>query len=583
MNGNMDKDRRKQGLILLLILLLVAGVSIWNGSRKEGFHVDEMYSYGLANSNYLPFPKEGDNGAYSIDDFMQEYGAGDNLIELLQNLWKDLGILKAADFQIYNTPIYQKYKEAQATNNQQWIETTWLSGEYYQNYLAVEEGTGFNLASVYYNQRADVHPPFYYIVLHIVCSLFEGSFSKWFGFGVNFVALMAALLVLYRMIRSYIEDSWISYVVILIYGLSMGFQSNMVFFRMYGIVTLLTIALCYFHLHLQSCNWKLERRQKLTLIALVVLGYYTLYYLVVYAAFIAFIALIRMIQDGQAKRVWTYIRQYIYAALIGIAIWPFSLKHFFSDYRGDDFREVMSSIEQYGDLTAAMFGELSKTCMGNQPVVLLGLLVMGLVGLVFACLKRKNNIGTYMIVFIPPILYFLFTAISTPMVHNRYVMNIMPFVFLAVILGIAFMIGLIVKKHNARVTVIAIMFAGVLLLSNCFLHQPQHLTDDGQLVVEVPENTVCVYVIPEASWQAYAKDSYILSQCKKSVILRRSNMDFLRSYEYEEGESVLIYLSNPVEERDATFAEVKKVMGIEHLEEVNSGLDGYYYKRYLLQ
>lgn len=581
MNGK--RDRLKQALYLVMILVLVAGVSIWNGSRKEGFHVDEMYSYGLANSNYMPFPKEGDNGAYSIDDFMQEYGAGDNLIELFQNLWKDFEILKAADFQIYNTPIYQKYREAQATNNQQWIETTWLSGEYYENYLTVEEGTGFNFVSVYYNQRADVHPPFYYMLLHIVCSFFEESFSKWFGFSINFVALLAALVVLYHMVRTYFVDSWIAYAVVLLYGLSMGFQSNMVFFRMYGVVTLLTLALCYFHLYLYKSDWKLLKKQKLILIALVVLGYYTLYYFVVYAALLAAVAIVLMIKAGHVKKVWTYIRQYIYAATIGIVIWPFSLKHFFLDYRGDDFREAIGSIENYWNLTVQMFKELAKTCMGGQAILLALIVGLAIVALGFKLWKREVDMAKYAIVFVPPFLYFFFVAVSTPMVHNRYVMNIIPFVFLIMIIGIAFWGESISKHEKQHKVVIMGMLVAVFLLSNCFLHQPEHITDDGQLTVEVPENTVCVYVIPESSWQAYAKDSYILSQCEKSVILRRSNMDFLKSYEYEEGQSVLIYLSNNVEERESTFEEVKKVMGIEHLEEVYSALDGYYYKRYLLQ
>ncbi len=580
--GTYSKDKIRERLLLLLIMLLVAGVSIWNGYRKEGFHVDEMYSYGLSNSNYMPFPQEGDSGAYSIDDFMQEYGAGNNFGDLFRNMWKDFQILKEADFQLQNTNLYEKYKEAQYNNNQPWVQTTWLPGEYYENYLTVEEGTGFNYVSVYYNQRADVHPPFYYILLHTVCSLFEGSFSKWYGFSVNFVALMAALLLLYRMIKHYISDSWVACATVLVYGLSMGFQSNMVFFRMYGIITLLTIALCYFHLYLQKNNWELRRKQKLMLIALVVLGYYTLYYYVVYAALMMMVAVVLMYKTGYAKRIWLYIRQYLYAAVVGVVIWPFSLKHFFSDYRGDDFREAISSVENYRNLIAQMFRELAKTCMGNQAVVLLIILLLAIVTagvMVF----QKKHLDVDWLIFLPPFFYFFFAAVSTPMVHNRYVMCIMPFVFLAIMLMISFYGKLLCQNKRLQVVSGTVMVIMILLLSNCFMHKPEHLTDDGQLAVEVPENTVCVYVIPEGSWQSYVKDSYILSQCEKSVILRRSNMAFLESYEYEEGQNVMIYLSNPVDVRDETLEEIKVVMGIEHLEEVYSGLDGYYYKRYLFQ
>lgn len=581
---NVNREQLREYILLLFIILLVAGVSIWNGYRKEGFHVDEIYSYGLSNSNYLPFPQEGDSGVYNINDFMQEYGAGNNLVDLFKNIWKDFKILKDAGFQFSQTEIYEKYREAQYNNNQPGVETTWLSGEYYENYLMVEEGTGFNFVSVYYNQRADVHPPFYYLLLHIVCSLFEGSFSKWYGFAINFLVLMVTLLLLYRMVKTYIQPSWVSYATVLVYGLSMGFQSNMVFFRMYGIVTLLSIALCYFHLYLQKREWLLERKQKFLLIAMVVLGYYTLYYFVVYAFILMLVAIVSMVRNGYAKRVWTYIRQYIYAMVIGLAIWPFSLKHFFSGYRGDDFRSAIQNVESYGNLIVQMFKELAKTCMGGHAIILLIMILLAVVAAIIGLVHRKKGQGTeYWFIFLPPFLYFYFVAVSTPMVHNRYVMNIMPFLFLAIMVMIAFWGKLLFSSQRIRGIICTLMVVVVFVLSNCFLHQPEHLTDDGQLAVEVPENTVCVYVIPESSWQAYVKDSYVLSQCEKSVVIRRSNLSFLESYEYEEGQAVMIYLSNPVEERDETLAEVKEIMGIEHLEEVYSGLDGYYYKRYIFQ
>ncbi len=583
---NREKIKRnetREYILLFFIILLVAAVSIWNGCRKEGFHVDEMYSYGLANSNYLPFPQEGDSGAYSINDFMQEYGAGNNLIDLVENVIRDFKILKDADFQWKQTDIYEKYREAQYNNNQPWVETTWLSGEYYENYLTVEDGTGFNFISVYYNQRADVHPPFYYILLHIVCSLFEGSFSKWYGFAVNFVAMISALVLLYRMIKLYIPSVWIAYAAVLVYGLSMGFQSNMVFFRMYGVVTLLTIALCNLHLYLYKRDWELGKRQRLLLIGLVVLGYYTLYYFVVYAAILMLLACVLMAKQGQVNRLWTYIRQYIYAAVVGIMIWPFSLKHFFSDYRGDDFREAIGNVGDYGSLIVQMFKELARTCMGNQATILLIVLMMAIVAAVIGLLRKKGTRAVYSIIFLPAFLYFFFAAVSTPMVHNRYIMCIMPFVFLAVILAIDFYGKLVFRKVSLQKGAWLVMTVMILLLSNCFMHQPEHLTDDRQLTVVVPENTVCVYVIPEASWQAYAKDSYILSQCEKSVVIRRSNLAFLESYEYEEGQTVMIYLSNPVEEREDTLEEVREIMGIEHLKEIQSDLDGYYYKRYVFQ
>ena len=474
-SANNKVEKKIEYVVLAFIILVVAVVSVWNGSRKEGFHVDEVYSYGLSNSNFLPFPKEGDTGAYSINDFMQDYGAGDSLSDLFKNISKDICIIKEAGFRLTETEIYAKYREAQYNNNLPYEPTTWHSGEYYKNYLIVEEGTGFNPISVYYNQRADVHPPFYYLLLNFVSSLFEGSFSKWYGFTVNFIALMASLLLLFKMVKTYIQPAWIAYATVFVYGLSMGFQSTMVFFRMYGVVTLLTIALCYFHLYLQKHNWTLGHKQKLALITLIVLGYYTLYYFVIYAAILMLLAIVLMAKSGQAKKIWTYIRQYIYAAAIGIVIWPFSLKHFFSDYRGDDFRSALQSVQNYGRAIIEMFKELARTCMGNNAVLLLVLILLAITAAVLCVVYRKETKDVYWLVFLPPFAHFFCVSISAPMIHNRYVMNIMPFLFLAIMIMIAFYTNLLLKKREIKVAVCTLFVAVMFLFSNCFMHKPDHL------------------------------------------------------------------------------------------------------------
>ena len=67
------------------------------------------------------------------------------------------------------------------------------------NYVAPQGSTRFNYASVYYNQTQDVHPPLFYFLLHTVCSLFPGSFTKWTGLGMNLVLLGGTLAALYAL------------------------------------------------------------------------------------------------------------------------------------------------------------------------------------------------------------------------------------------------------------------------------------------------------------------------------------------------------------------------------------------------
>lgn len=125
----MCKKVYRRVIFCFVWLLLFLNCFYW-GSQKEGYYIDELWSYGLANSCYAPFLQD-------QDDYMDH----------------------------------------------------WHGSGFYMNYLTVDSGDAFSYVSVYDNQVHDVHPPLYYMLLHTVCSLFKGNFSKWFGLSINLLFL----------------------------------------------------------------------------------------------------------------------------------------------------------------------------------------------------------------------------------------------------------------------------------------------------------------------------------------------------------------------------------------------------------
>jgi len=100
------------GMALLLCLQII--VLFYYGSRKAGFHEDELYSYYSSN--------------------------------------KTAGLF---------------------VNDREWT-----TGESFRNELVVLPGEQFRYGVVKQMQSWDVHPPLYYYLLHTVCSLTSGIFSK---------------------------------------------------------------------------------------------------------------------------------------------------------------------------------------------------------------------------------------------------------------------------------------------------------------------------------------------------------------------------------------------------------------------
>mgnify|MGYP006888342791 FL=1 len=109
------------GFAVMLAALLALMVSI--GAGKDGFDIDEFFTYGLANSYQQPF------------------------------LSTQTG--------------------------------SWISGKAFSDYLTAK-GHAHEYLNVYENQIADVHPPLYYLFMHAVCSAFQNPpFTKWTGIGLN--------------------------------------------------------------------------------------------------------------------------------------------------------------------------------------------------------------------------------------------------------------------------------------------------------------------------------------------------------------------------------------------------------------
>lgn len=308
---------RENWIFVVIMVLSLAGL-LYYGQLKEGYHVDEVYSYGLANSEYLPFMHFGESG-YDVKDWMLEYGAGESFSQLVSNLIKDYKILQECDFDLYSSVIYRDYLIAQA-NSLDTRTTTWMSGKDYLHYIGVSPENTFNYASVYYNQRGDVHPPFFYMVLHTVCSIFQGSFSKWYGLAVNILFMMLTLVVLYRMCGRYLGGKVLALCVAAVYGFSTGFVATAIFIRMYAIMTFMVVTSCYLHLQLAENHFKMNRRLLGKLALITFLGFYTHYYFVIYAIGIALVSCGWMLYKKKLGDMVCYVLSMAGTGALGVCI-----------------------------------------------------------------------------------------------------------------------------------------------------------------------------------------------------------------------------------------------------------------------
>lgn len=566
------KEFVKKYAALLLIMAVALGGMLYYGNRKEGYHVDEMYSYGLANSEYLPFMHFGVS-EYDVKDWMLQYGPGESLGDLFRNLISDYQILRENDYNFRESVIYRDYLLAQA-NSADTRTTTWVPGQDYQDYLAVSESNTFNYASVYYNQRGDVHPPFFYLLLHTVCSVFQGSFSKWYALGINFVFLMGTLFLLYRTAERHFGGMPVALSAAGVYGLTTGILTTAMYLRMYSILTFMTLLFFYVHLEAAEKGFSIVGKMRAKLMAAAILGFLTHYYFVVYAIVTAAVFLIWMCAGKRWRDAWRYLFSMALAACMGLAIWPFAFRHVFSGYRGTEALGILRGGEFYWIKVRLILQQIGDQILGGGWMLIPAAAAI-LLALAFVCRGERGFAGKTMLLLVPGTVYIALVSQIVPLFVERYFMCVFPLCCLAVVFAVFSLCRVLldlkclrerkISRYGGRIAIGMAGVAALLLIAagNGIRHCPGYLFIGGQETATVPGEADCVYVLPDGSWNVSAVDSCILAECRRVGVVYESELSCLADgYDYRDGEWVIVAVSDELDQ-EAVLQKVKSTLGIE--------------------
>lgn len=263
----------RKHLMFSIVLALQLCLLFWAGSKKFSFFIDELWSYNLANAYFSPL----------------------------------LGDIPS---------FYER----------------WISQEELISLVTVNPDHRFAFDSVFYNQEQDVHPPFYYCILHFLCSLFPTYFNKWIGLGINIVSFALTQVVLYTMADRMFKNKHISILVVVLYGFSLGAVNTAMTIRMYMLLTLF-VTLCFFVnvLILDALVKNESSRRMARLIVLLspiyFLGFLTQYLFVVPAFFISLILLIIIIGTSRLKLALIYVVATMSPLLLSVMTFPAAITH----------------------------------------------------------------------------------------------------------------------------------------------------------------------------------------------------------------------------------------------------------------
>lgn len=548
-------------LAIILVCMIILGVGV---SQKEGFHMDELISFEFANGEYNPWivPTQPQGRlAKFIDNEIDGATIGETFDNLKDTVADVLAHRGSSKLLSYKADVYE--------------EPVWITSEQFHEYITVDETDDFNYLSVYFNVKDDNHPPLHFMLLHTMCSFFQGRAEAWMGCAINMICAAVCMLLLMQLGRLLApvfgmeeRGRFLGLLMALLYGLSTGCMATTLLIRMYGLMSCFCVALLYIHVK----KWLAEGFDKKNkgLIAVTVLGFWSQYFFLFYCILLAAVTVVLLWCTKRRKELWRYVRAMITAAVIGVGVFPFAISDVFSSGRGvEALGNLASGLAGYGTRLISFGSILIDRTFGGLLWVILVLLSLILLSLILLARKNekgrteadsqdkadspdqtKHRKGMLAMLVIPVLGYFLLVARMAPYLVDRYIMPVFPFVILLGALLLVGIAGRLERENPGKQVcyilcgaVVAIQLWGLLCYDGTYWYQDY----DEQLAVAkqyAGTPCICVYdgvgyyenlqefthygqtLLVKAEELAGRKDVESVAKLEKLVLLTKSTVDW---------------------------------------------------------
>lgn len=522
-------DKKREILIITIFLIIQTIIYIYVGTQKSYIHIDEAYSFGLAN-----------------------------------------------------------YKRVEIQDNEDFF-NNWHNKEYYEDYLSVQEDEMYNYKPVYENQKNDVHPPLYYLILRFAMSFTNGHFSKWTGIILNIVIYMFITIFMYLILKKLFKNeknaNEKAAILAFISSIILASLSNVIYMRMYALLTLEILITIFLHIKLiesEKINYKLLIGIGISALAGVLTHYYYLFYL----ATLYLILLIKYIKEKKTKALLVYSLVLIIFGIISLIIFPYSIQHIFFGYRGQG---VISNLENISEIFPSICGQIYNlnyygfnNLMPVFLVAIIGFLIYNKVNK-----KKTTQIGEkekeiLKLILIPSIVFFTVASIASPWRVLRYIVPVCSLIFVGVTYYLYKLLQGVFGEKKSNI-LISILLCMVLISPIVFKMKPELLYSERKEIVQELEgdlNLPTIYFYNQQNG-VFLDDILLFSIIDESYITKdvdytESNIqEILKDKDISNG---IIVFANYEENNNTIIDEIKSGLDFkncEYLTKLNS-CDVYY-------
>lgn len=514
----------KRASYVLLALIMAISVCVYGFFTwlKEGYHCDEIYSYGLSNTTFH------------------------------YDMFEEDGSLR------------------------------WNTAEDMDEYMVVPEGGGFDYGTVFKNQEDDVHPPLFYIFLHTFSSFTPGEYSMYPPIIMNIIFTLGAGLFLYLIALRVFKKSSLALLTVAAYMLSITCINMTIFIRMYAMLIFFTVAIAYIHIRIMENEYKMSWGEAISLALLTFLGSFTQYYFFLFLLPLAGFVFADMLLHGKGKECIRYVGVMIFTAVAYIAVWSPVFKHLISSDRGTEAFGNLASSSFFHNL----WKFLKVFRQGIGPVFSCIIVAALVAFIIVFFRKRKTSASyfkenkAYMLLFVATAVYLLIVCKIAPYQTDRYIAMISPFVCITAIVSLKFLLKLFTKvkplgeKTVSIITVIAVVagilwsavayyfFAGFHRWESSYIY---HFTDKYESVLNEHKGKKCLLIGFHEAHLLWCFRDY--EYYDGTAFVDRDNLALLSGENrLRDEDEFMLYINDEIDNQEELIEKTKEILGFENHE-----------------
>lgn len=501
----MNKINKNYLMLVVIILIQVIYIACVFNVEKQGYHSDELWNYGFANST------EGKH--------------------------------------VYSTDVGREPK-----NCDEWVSTDVL-----RRYITVDKDEIFNYAAVYKNAANDYNPPLGYMLLHFVCSFFLGKWSKWYCFGLNLACFIIMQIYIYKLARSVTKNENAGLLSVFFFGFTAGACNIVVFLRIYAVAVMFGVMLLYYMHQLYEENNSGQWKLYLKIFLINILGCFTLNLFLPFAFIITVMYCLYYLISKKIKKIFTFGFMMLSSVAISFTVFPSRISQIIGDsnqltYRAKSLSTVWQNKIYWAYLTNDLFGvhnSIWKTMFWTY--VLYGILIAAffIIPICFlvrkeekykqakkkiknAFINLKNNIKhiqyTYIVMICTVAFVVLIAAARTSTYAmgdctTRYIFMIYPVMAVFATTLSWKILSVIVKKakiYNVICVILCVVFSVLSIILSRHPYFFKHY-EEGKTLTQLENNANCI-IVTEETWlmtcytcEIYNTQNYYVTNYDKAL------------------------------------------------------------------